>query len=126
MVATAWGYAETYSILLRKRNSGVLDAASFAASLNALRTEVILDPDFEVLAIDNALIFSSLSLMQSHSINSADAAILTTYLRFQRATSKPCLLIASDRRLNRAAEAEGLKSLNPEEVAAGDIPGWVS
>ncbi len=64
--------------------------------------------------------------MQSHNINSADAAILAAYLRFQRATSKPCLLIASDRRLNRAAEAEGLKSLNPEEVAAGDVPGWVS
>jgi len=126
MVITAWGYAETYSILLRKRNSGILDATSFAASLNALRTEVILVPDFEVLAIDNALIFSSLSLMQACNINSADAAILATYLRFQRATLKPCLLIASDKRLNRAAEAEGLKSLNPEEVAAGDIPGWVS
>ena len=64
--------------------------------------------------------------MQSHNINSADAAILATYLRFQRATSEPCLLVASDKRLNRAAEAEGLKSLNPEEVAVGDIPGWIS
>ena len=64
--------------------------------------------------------------MQALNINSSDTAILATYLRFQRATTEPCLLISSDKRLNRAAEAEGLKSLNPEEVATGDIPGRFS
>jgi hypothetical protein len=126
MTITAWGYAETYSILLRKRNAGILDAAAFSTSLNVLRTEVILAADFEILEINSALIFSSLSLMHVHNITSADAAILATYLRFQRATSEKCLLVASDKRLNRATEAEGLKSLNPEEVAVGDIPGWIS
>ena len=126
MYITPWGYAETYSILLRRYNSGNFGPSAFRDAISELQIDVLDAGSLQILSIDDALIFGSPSLMQSHNINSADAAILATYLRFQRATLKPCVLIASDKRLNRAAEAEGLKSLNPEEVAAGDIPGWVS
>lgn len=126
MLLTAWSYAETYSILLRKHNGGILDFRTFSAATNALRSETADSSEFGFLTITDALVFGSLSLMQRHNINSADAAILATYLRYQRAMQEACLLVASDKRLLRAAEAEGLKSLNPEEVAAGDIPGWVS
>lgn len=122
MFLTPLGYAETYSILLRKRNGGILDSRAFAAAINALRAEVLGDPDFGLLSITDALIFGSLSLMGTHNINSADACLLATYLQFQRAAAEPCLLIASDKRLLRAAEAEGLNGLNPEDVAPGDVP----
>jgi hypothetical protein len=125
MFVTPLGYAETYSILLRKRNGGILDSRTFTTATNALRAEVVGDPDFGLLSITDALVFGSLSLMGTHNINSADAAILATYLRFQRAAAEPCLLVGSDKRLLRAAEAEGLTGLNPEEVSPADVPGAV-
>ena len=123
MRITPTGYAETYSILLRKRNSGILNARTFTEATNALRGEVVEDADFGILSITDALVFGSLSLMQTHNINSADAAILATYLQFQRTSAAPCLLVSADKRLLRAAQAEGLPQLNPEEVAAGDAVG---
>lgn len=122
MQITPWGYAETYSILLRKHNSGILDFRALVAATNALRTEVISDPDFGILSITDALIFGSLALIGTHNINSADAAILSTYLRFLRSVSEPCLLAASDRRLLRASNAEGLATLNPEQVSPPEVP----
>lgn len=123
MFITPWSYAETYSILLRKRNGGILDSRAFATATNALRAEILGDTDFGLLSITDALVLGSLSLMQAHNINSADASILATYLRFQRAAAEACLLIASDKRLLRAAEAERLTGLNPEEVAPDGVPG---
>jgi hypothetical protein len=32
-------------------------------------------------------------------------------------------MVASDKRLLRAADAEGLKTLNPEIVSAAEVPG---
>ncbi len=58
--------------------------------------------------------------MGTHNINSADVAILSTYLQFQRASRVPCLLVASDKQLLRAAQAEGLNVLNPEEVTPAE------
>jgi hypothetical protein len=34
-------------------------------------------------------------------------------------------MIAADRRLLRAAEAEGFRTLNPELLAAADVPGFL-
>lgn len=121
MAVTPWGYAETYSILLRRRNVGALTPAAFVRASVFLQAEVLGPSSFRILSVADALIFGSLSLMQAHNINSADAAILATFLRFQRSSLGPCLLVASDKRLLRAAEAEGLPGLNPEEVSAGSL-----
>ena len=123
MYVTPLGYSETYSILIRKHNSGLLSTPAFWAAANALRSEIIGEADFGLLSITDALIFSSLSLIGAHNINSADAAILSTYLQFQRTSTTPCLLVASDKRLLRAAQAEGLNSLNPEEIAPANVVG---
>ncbi len=123
MNITAWGYAETYSILLRRSNSGALNFRSYREAKSRLQVEVLGNNDFVVLSIIDALIFGGLPLMETHNINSADAAILSTYLQFQRTSTTPCLLVASDKRLLRAAQAEGLNSLNPEEIAPTDVLG---
>jgi len=120
MFLTAWGYAETYSILLRKYNGGILNLRAFQTATNALRTEIMGMPGMDILSISDTVVFGSLSLMQAHNINSADAAILATYLKFQRRSEERCFLLASDKRLLRSAEAEGLPNLNPEEIGAGD------
>ena len=126
MHITPTGYAETYSILLRKHNGGILDRRTFTEATNALRTEVVEDADFGILSITDTLVFGSLSLMQAHNINSADAAILATYLQFQASSPIPCRLASADKRLLRAAQAEGLPSLNPEETAASTVAGMLT
>jgi predicted nucleic acid-binding protein len=91
--------------------------------------EVVDSPDFGLLTISDATIFGSLSLMKAHSLNAADAAILATYLRFVHAQppgSPPCLLVASDKRLLRAAAAEGFATLNPEAVAAAEVSSFLA
>lgn len=129
MSITPWGYAETYSILLRKHHSGILSLATFNTAAVKLQNDVLGSSGFQVISISDATIFGSLSLMRAHSLNSADAAILAAFLRFQRAlpaSGSPCLLVASDKRLLRAAEAEGLKTLNPELLPAGDAAAFLA
>ena len=120
MRLTPWGYAETYGILLRRLNGGVLRQSTFEAAASNLHAEVLDPSGFDLLTISDVLIFGSLTLMQAHNINSADAAILATYLKFQQSTQAPCLLVSSDKRLLRAAKAERLPGLNPEETAPDD------
>lgn len=129
MTSTPWGYAETYSILLQRYNDGTLDSNAFRDAVTELRTEVLGRPGFRILSISDAMIFGSLSVMRTHSLNSTDAAILSAFLRFQRAlpsVSPPCLLVASDKRLLRAAESEGLKTLNPELLPAADMVAFLA
>ncbi len=123
LATTPSGYAETYSILLRKLNGGVLTAASWAKAASALQVEVVDNPDFEMLAITEEDIFASILMMRRHNINSTDAAILTLLLAYtQTPGALTCLLIAADKRLLRAAEAEGLVTLDPEAVLPADVP----
>jgi hypothetical protein len=37
-----------------------------------------------------------------------------------------CVLVAADRRLLRAADAEGLRILNPETLLATDVPAFLA
>lgn len=126
---TPLGYAETYSILLRRYHGGILRPATFTSAVTTLQAEVLGDPGFHVLSIDDAAIFAGLALMNAHHLNASDAAILFTYLRFRDALplgSPTCLLVASDKRLLRAAAAEGLATLNPELVSAAGLPAFLA
>lgn len=108
MVGTPWTYAETFSILLRRLNDRTLDQATFLNAVALLQAEVVADPNFRLLSITDAPVFHSLSLMRTHNLNATDAAILATYLNFQR--SRP------------AGAAEGLSGLNPQLTPVGDLP----
>jgi predicted nucleic acid-binding protein len=125
MTITFLGYAETYSILLKKHNQKAISDATFLAAKSVLRAEVINSLDFGVLAIDTIAILNGIDMMEKHHINSSDAAILATYLDYVKTllpAGTSSLLVATDHRLLRAAQAEGLLTLNPENVAAADIP----
>ena len=122
LATTPWGYAETYSILLRKLNGGAISADAWAKAVNALQAEVVNAPDFGLLSISDTMIFACTLIMQKHNLNATDAAILTMLLEYSHATGTSCLLIAADQRLLRAASAEGLATLNPEAVPAAAVP----
>lgn len=124
MTATFLGYAEAYSILLRKRNRNNLSGAAFAAATSLLRDEIVSSAEFTLLDVDTRDIFAGIGLIERHNINSADAMILAAFLRYALAIGEVCVLVASDRRLLRAAIAEGLKTLNPEQ--ATDVPAFLA
>ena len=85
---------------------------------------MLLNPDFTLVTMTDQDILDGIILTDRHNLNSTDAALLAAYLRLVRSlpvSSSDCLLIASDKRLIRAAEAEGISSLNPETTPASDI-----
>jgi len=125
MAAALLGYAETYSILLRRLNDRRLNLPTFTVAALALEQEVLASPDFDLLSVDDAAIVNSLSLIRRHNLNASDAIILTLFLRyyhFHAPGRSPCVLIAADQRLLRAAAAEGLATLNPELVSPAEVP----
>lgn len=122
MYVTPWGYLETYAILRRRYNTKAFDRKALTDAVTALQSEVITG-NFDLLSISDQLIFSAASLVDAHNMNSADAAILAAYLRFQSAlprNSPVCILVASDKRLLRAAIAEGLQILDPESFSPAE------
>lgn len=126
MVTTVMGYSENFAALLRKHNHGVMNATALTAAQAALRNEVIDDPDFVVLALEFDDILNGIELIGRHNLNSTDAAILQAYLRYTSPmrSAGASVLVASDKRLLRAAKAEGLEVLDPETIQAADIPAF--
>jgi predicted nucleic acid-binding protein len=126
--ATVWGFAETFSILLRYRNRGTIGAASFARAVFALETEILQNPGVFLLPIEEADVLVGITLMQRHNINSADAAFLAAILGCRRLAPSPstCVLVTADQRLLRAAAAEGLATLDPEQPPAADVPAFLA
>ena len=111
------GGLEVFWILVRKRNDGRITANSFSQAVVNLNSEVLADDsDFELL-LPSSLLSEAMDLIDRHSINSTDALILCSALEVgQRLRSQgdDLVLVASDRRLLRAASAEGMPIFNPE------------
>jgi uncharacterized protein len=129
MVGTLLGFAETYSTLIRRYNRGSISISTFMTGKTSLRTEVVDDPDFSLLTVDDAAIFDSLALMDQYNLNATDAAILALYLRYIQslsAGSPVCLLVAADQRLLTAGQGEGLQTLNPESITASAVPAFLA
>jgi predicted nucleic acid-binding protein len=111
------GAGEVVSILVRKRNAGVITDAYFGQVLVDFETEIVRSADINKLPISNRLATSSFSLIVAHSINATDAITLRSALAIAqkvRVSGDDLVLAASDLRLLRAAQAEGLKTFNPE------------
>jgi predicted nucleic acid-binding protein len=126
MGATFTAYAESHAILLRNRNGRIISEALFGAARAQLRLEIINSLDFLLLAVETVDVLAGIDLTERHNLNSADAAILATFLRYSRASSDKCLLVAADQRLLRAAGAEGLATLNPKALPAADVPAFLA
>jgi predicted nucleic acid-binding protein len=118
------GAAEVVAALVRKRNGGQITPAVFAVALLQFRGEVLDAVDFLKLPVDNLLIGASLPLLDKHSLNATDA-ILLQLAREQgqvlRAAGNDLVLIASDKRLLKAAQAEGLVTFDPETQTQADL-----
>ena len=122
------GAGEVVSILVRKRNAGVISAAYFGQALVDLESEILRAADINKLSVTNRLAASSIPLIVDHSINSTDAVTLKSALaiaRKLRAGGGDLVLVASDQRLLRAAQAEGLSTFDPESQDQAALAGFV-
>lgn len=126
MLTTPWGYVETFSLLHRKRNDGRLPASHFSTATSALRNDMIVLPRFRLLTVSDAAIITGIMHIQRHSLNSTDAALLATLLRYAQTTGATCVLVVADGRFCRAAQAEGLAVINPDILPAADVAAFLA
>lgn len=126
-ICTPWGYLETFAVMLRRRNNNVMSAAQFSTVVATLQAEILNPATFRLLTVDDAAIVGATMIVERHNLNATDAALLSTFLMFAQAAGlASCLLIASDKRLIRAARAENLAVLNPEEILPDAVPALLS
>jgi uncharacterized protein len=111
------GAGEILSILVRKRNAGVLSPSDFRQAAASFDAEIVLGASVTRTSVTSRLVTSSFPLIVAHSINSTDALILKSALAIAgklRRGRDDLVLVASDQRLLRAAQAEGLVTFDPE------------
>ena len=124
------GAAEVFSICVRKRNDGRITKHHFEQAVGYLDYEVInIESDFETVPAQNVLIWESIGLMDTYSINSVDAILLCSALDIAvdlRNEKNELVLIASDQRLLRAAQTEGLLCFNPEIDSQQMLVNWIA
>ncbi len=130
LMCLAIGVAEVFSICVRKRNDGRITRHHFEQAVGYLDNEVInIESNFETIPAENGLIWKSIGLMDTHSINSVDAILLCSALDIAddlRKKKNELVLIASDQRLLRAAQTEGLLCFNPETNSQEMLVNWIA
>lgn len=129
MALTFLGYAELHAVLVRRRNTDTITEAAYIAAASSVQDDTIDDPDFVILDMESSSILSGIELIRKHNINSSDGCILASFIRYaalELDRGDKYVLVASDRRLLRAAAAEGLVTLNPEEVAPDAVPALIA
>ena len=124
------GATEIIWVLVRKKNDNRLTNADFRQAGINLDYEIIDDQSgFRTIPVPNSLIWSSMDLIETHSLNSVDAIVLRSALDTAAACHEAgdeLILVASDQRLLRAAISEGLLVFNPEIHPEQMIVEWLA
>jgi predicted nucleic acid-binding protein len=118
------GIAEVVWQLVRKKNSAHITAAVFSQAMLQVRVELLTSTSLNRAPVETDLVITGLPLIESHSINATDAIILRSALDLAaslRAVGDDLVFVASDLRLLRAAQAEGLVTFNPETQTQPDL-----
>ncbi len=125
-----FGAIEVFWILVRKRNDGRITHGQFSHATANLENEVIdTRSDFKTLSVSDSLVLTSIPLIDSHSLNSVDAVVLCSAKRIAadlEKTDDTLVLIASDKRLLKAAQQEGLLVFNPELDSIQTLTNWIT
>ena len=75
------GSVEVFWICVRKRNGGRITSTQFARAVTHLRHEVIRSQsDFQKISVPDSLVWDSMRLIESYSLNSVDAMVLRSAL----------------------------------------------
>lgn len=124
------GAIEVFWVCIRKRNDSRITTIQFDRAVILLRREVISnESDFKTISVPDSLIWNSIHLIETHSLNSVDAIVLCSALDMAvelRSTGDTLVLVASDQHLLRAARTEGLQIFNPEVDSQQILTDWIS
>lgn len=124
------GAMEVFWICVRKRNDGRITDHQFERAVMHLRREVINNQsNFRKISVTDLLVWDSMDLIETHSLNSVDAMVLRSALNVAaefRSTNDTLVLVASDQRLLRAARIEGLQIFNPEIDSQQALVDWIN
>jgi predicted nucleic acid-binding protein len=124
MVLLPVGLADVASILVRKRNAGLLTTVQLHRALTTMRTEVGVWSNVHIPFVHDHLADRAIDLIDRHSVNSTDAILLRSALDLAtryRANGVDLFLVTCDLRLIRAARAENLATFNPETQTEADL-----
>jgi predicted nucleic acid-binding protein len=102
---------ELISALNRKRRERSLPRGAYQTIKKQIGEDLGKIP---VVPINTELIELSLRLLEAYPLKTLDSLYLAGALGLQLALKEPVLFIAADRQLLQAAQAEGLRVLNPE------------
>jgi len=116
MFVLSVGYTEVASVLTRKRNAGRLPPPVYQLAVRRLPAEIGPASPVTLVVVDGVLADAAIRHVDTHSVNSTDAALLQSALDIAalRTAGNDILMVASDLRLLRAAQAEGLATYDPE------------
>lgn len=123
------GAAEVFWICVRKQNDGRITPYEFTHAVANLNREVSSDTsDFRTNSVPDALVWASLNLVETYSLNSVDAIVLRSAIEIStefRRAGDTLVLVASDQRLLKAASSEGLLIFNPEIDPEETLKAWL-
>ena len=124
------GTLEVFWICVRKKNDGRITDHQFIRAVTHLKGEVVNSyTDFKTISVPDPLVLNSMSLIETHSLNSVDAMVLRSTLDIAielHNTGDTLVLVASDQRLLRAAQTEGLLVFNPEIDSQQTLTEWIA
>jgi predicted nucleic acid-binding protein len=116
---------EAISVLSREHNSGRIPLDLFQKAT----AQVLLEARAtNQQSIDNESILPSIPLISRHNLNASDALFLYQALNLHellQTMEQDLVLVASDRRLLRAAKDQGLVKLNPKETTPADAEAFL-
>ncbi len=123
------GVVELFWIFVRKKNDGRITNLDYSQAGKNLNYEIIdSGSDFKTISVPDTLVLNSISLTETHSLNSVDAIVLRSALDIAaelRNTGNRLVLVASDQHLLRAAQEEGLLIFNPEIDSQQTLTEWI-
>ena len=105
---------ELASALNRRLREGDISRATYHVAKERMKADV---DAIDSVPVDLELIRVSLLLLDSHPLKTLDSLYLAAALSLQQGGKEPVLFVSADRQLLRAAQAEGLKVLDPERTS---------
>ncbi len=114
-IATATiAYAELYAGVTRKYRDGLLSDKQYALVCKDIEGDW---HAYIVVELDRDILERARVVIQRHALRGFDAIHLASALSLKTETNQELLFLASDQRLLKAASAEQLPILNPEQAA---------
>ncbi len=111
LVATSTvGYLEARSAFVRRRHEGALPAAGYRRSMRELEADWA---RYLLVEVTEAVLGRAAQLAERHRLRAYDALHLASALVLESRLAERVIFACWDRRLERAARAEGLEVLRP-------------